>query len=43
MPLVGKLLKSCGAVFIRREWSGDDLYKTILEEYMATLLAQGSK
>jgi glycerol-3-phosphate O-acyltransferase len=43
MPVVGKLLKASGAVFIRREWGGDELYKTILEEYMATLLAQGSK
>lgn len=43
MPVVGKLLKSSGAVFIRREWGNDELYKTVLEEYMATLLAEGSK
>ncbi|KAI9486051.1 MAG: glycerol-3-phosphate acyltransferase [Benjaminiella poitrasii] len=41
MPIVGKLLKSSGAVFIRREWGNDELYKTVLEEYMATLLNQG--
>ncbi|KAL9553935.1 hypothetical protein MBANPS3_003051 [Mucor bainieri] len=41
MPVVGKLLKSSGAVFIRREWGNDELYKTVLEEYMATLLAEG--
>ncbi|KAG2190899.1 hypothetical protein INT46_006352 [Mucor plumbeus] len=41
MPVVGKLLKSSGAIFIRREWGNDELYKTVLEEYMATLLAQG--
>lgn len=43
MPVVGKLLKSSGAIFIRREWGNDELYKTVLEEYMAALLAQGSK
>jgi glycerol-3-phosphate O-acyltransferase len=43
MPVVGKLLKNAGAVYIRREWGGDKLYKTILEEYIATLLAEGSK
>ncbi|KAI8643609.1 hypothetical protein BD408DRAFT_414566 [Parasitella parasitica] len=41
MPIVGKILKSCGAIFIRREWGNDELYKTVLEEYMATLLSQG--
>ncbi|CAO0792927.1 unnamed protein product [Mucor circinelloides] len=41
MPVVGKLLKSSGAIFIRREWGNDELYKTVLEEYMATLLAEG--
>lgn len=43
MPIVGKLLKSSGAIFIRREWGGDELYKTILEEYMVTLLSKGCK
>ncbi|KAI8385656.1 hypothetical protein BD560DRAFT_383998 [Blakeslea trispora] len=41
MPVVGRLLKSAGAVYIRREWGGDELYKTVLEEYMATLLSEG--
>lgn len=43
MPIVGKLLKACGAVYIRREWGNDELYKTILEEYIVTLLNEGSK
>lgn len=43
MPMIGKLLKSSGAVYIRREWGDDLLYKTILDEYMATLLSEGSK
>ncbi|KAI7905108.1 uncharacterized protein BX663DRAFT_501774 [Cokeromyces recurvatus] len=41
MPIVGKILKSSGAVFIRREWGNDELYKTVLEEYIITLLSQG--
>ncbi|KAI8075673.1 glycerol-3-phosphate acyltransferase [Thamnidium elegans] len=41
MPVLGKLLKSSGAVFIRREWGNDELYKTILEEYISTILAEG--
>jgi glycerol-3-phosphate O-acyltransferase len=43
MPILGKILKSSGAVFIRREWGNDELYKTILEEYISTILAEGSK
>lgn len=43
MPVLGKLLKSVGAVFIRREWGNDELYKTILDEYIVTLLSKGSK
>ncbi|GAA5814739.1 hypothetical protein MFLAVUS_008241 [Mucor flavus] len=41
MPALGKLLKSSGAIFIRREWGNDELYKTILEEYISTILAEG--
>ncbi|KAI8371392.1 uncharacterized protein BYT42DRAFT_622292 [Radiomyces spectabilis] len=41
LPIVGKILKGCGAFYIRREWGDDVLYKTILEEYVATLLSQG--
>ncbi|CEG66153.1 hypothetical protein RMATCC62417_02786 [Rhizopus microsporus] len=41
MPVLGKLLKSVGAVFIRREWGNDELYKTILDEYIVTLLSKG--
>lgn len=43
LPLIGKILKSSGAVYIRREWGNDVMYKTILEEYIATLLAEGCK
>ncbi|KAI7891829.1 putative acyltransferase [Mucor mucedo] len=41
LPLIGKILKSSGAVYIRREWGNDIMYKTILEEYVATILAEG--
>lgn len=41
MPVVGTLLRGCGAFFIRREWGDDLLYKTVVEEYIATLLAGG--
>jgi len=41
MPVIGPLLRGSGAFFIRREWGDDLLYKTIVEEYIATLLAGG--
>lgn len=43
LPIVGKILKDCGAFFIKREWGNNTLYKTIMEEYIATLLAEGSE
>ncbi|ORZ18841.1 acyltransferase-domain-containing protein [Absidia repens] len=41
MPIVGNILRNAGAFFIRREWGDDLLYKTIMEEYLATLLSEG--
>jgi glycerol-3-phosphate O-acyltransferase len=41
MPVIGTLLRGSGAFFIRREWGDDLLYKSIVEEYIATLLAGG--
>ncbi|KAI7887357.1 putative acyltransferase [Lichtheimia hyalospora FSU 10163] len=41
LPLLGPFLKSCGAFFIKREWGGNGLYKTIMEEYITTLLLEG--
>ncbi|KAI8993177.1 hypothetical protein BDB01DRAFT_775443 [Pilobolus umbonatus] len=41
MPILGKILKSSGAIYIRREWGNDELYKTILEQYIVTLLSEG--
>lgn len=42
LPILGPFLKSCGAFFIKREWGGNGLYKTIMEEYITTLLLEGS-
>ncbi|KAI8150346.1 acyltransferase-domain-containing protein [Fennellomyces sp. T-0311] len=41
LPLLGPILKSSGAVYIRREWGDDQLYKTVLEEYISQLFARG--
>ncbi|KAI8071456.1 hypothetical protein BC940DRAFT_294491 [Gongronella butleri] len=41
MPVVGSVLKNAGAFYIRREWGGDTLYKTVLEEYTVKLLQEG--
>ena len=43
IPVLGSLLKSVGAVYIRREWGNDSMYKTVLEEYISVLLSRGSK
>ncbi|KAF7729552.1 hypothetical protein EC973_004227 [Apophysomyces ossiformis] len=43
LPIVGKVLRSCGAMFIRREWGDDTLYKTLMEEYIGVLLSEGRK
>ena len=42
MPVVGNFLKSCGAFFIKREWGANPLYKSVMEEYITTLLSEGS-
>ncbi|KAI8621112.1 acyltransferase-domain-containing protein [Chytriomyces sp. MP71] len=41
MPVVGHLLKHCGAFFIRRVWGDDLLYNTIMREYIEILLRKG--
>lgn len=43
IPVLGSLLKAVGAVYIRREWGNDVMYKTILDEYISVLLSRGSK
>ncbi|CDH56283.1 glycerol-3-phosphate acyltransferase protein [Lichtheimia corymbifera JMRC:FSU:9682] len=41
IPVLGSLLKAVGAVYIRREWGNDVMYKTILDEYISVLLSRG--
>ncbi|KAJ1568809.1 hypothetical protein HK405_013563 [Cladochytrium tenue] len=41
MPLVGSLLKHCGAFFIRRVWGDDPLYINVMREYIELLLTRG--
>ncbi|KAJ3229196.1 hypothetical protein HDU81_005563 [Chytriomyces hyalinus] len=41
MPVVGHVLKHCGAFFIRRVWGDDVLYNNIMKEYIEILLRRG--
>lgn len=38
---LGKIFRSCGAYFIKREFKGNVLYKTVLETYLKILLREG--
>lgn len=41
MPIIGPVLRKGGAFFIRRSFKGNELYSTVLFEYLATQLATG--
>lgn len=41
IPVVGGILKGCGAFFIRRVWGDDLMYKAVVDEYIETLLRKG--
>ncbi|KAF8978632.1 hypothetical protein BGZ46_006253 [Entomortierella lignicola] len=41
MPIVGNALKGAGAFFIRRSWADDQLYSSIVLEYVQELLEGG--
>ncbi len=41
MPVVGTLLRKCGAFFMRRTFRGNPLYSTVFHEYMYTLSSKG--
>ncbi|MDH5711310.1 MAG: 1-acyl-sn-glycerol-3-phosphate acyltransferase, partial [Gammaproteobacteria bacterium] len=41
MPIIGSILRGCGAFFIRRSFRGNELYSAVLFEYLAELLATG--
>jgi glycerol-3-phosphate O-acyltransferase len=42
MPLIGPILRGGGAFFIRRSFTGNELYSAVLFEYLARLIAMGS-
>lgn len=41
MPVVGTLLRRCGAFFHRRSFADDPLYTAVFKEYVETLLSMG--
>lgn len=41
MPVVGNVLRKGGAFFIRRSFSGDQLYPAVIKEYVEHLMASG--
>jgi glycerol-3-phosphate O-acyltransferase len=41
MPVVGKILRRCGAFFMRRSFRDDPLYKDVFNEYINYLLRSG--
>ena len=41
LPILGKLLRHCGAVFIRRSFRGDDLYRSLITHYLRLILMRG--
>jgi glycerol-3-phosphate O-acyltransferase len=42
MPVIGSILRGGGAFFIRRSFTGNELYSAVLFEYLARLVATGS-
>ncbi len=41
MPLIGSILRGGGAFFIRRSFKGNELYSTVMFEYIAELVSKG--
>lgn len=41
MPIIGSILRGGGAFFIRRSFKGNELYSTVMFEYIAELLSKG--
>lgn len=41
MPIIGSILRSGGAFFIRRSFKGNELYSTVMFEYVAELVSKG--
>lgn len=41
LPLVGAVLRRCGAFYLRRNVKGNPLYSTVFAEYLGQLIARG--
>jgi len=41
MPVIGSILRKGGAFFIRRSFKGNELYSTVMFEYLASLVSSG--
>lgn len=41
MPIIGSILRGGGAFFIRRSFKGNELYSTVMFEYVAELVSKG--
>ncbi len=41
MPVIGSILRKGGAFFIRRSFKGNQLYSTVMFEYLASLVSSG--
>ena len=41
MPVIGPILRGAGAFFIRRSFRGNELYSTVMFEYLAALISSG--
>ncbi|WP_291993272.1 glycerol-3-phosphate 1-O-acyltransferase PlsB [Candidatus Accumulibacter sp. ACC003] len=41
LPLIGALLRRCGAFFLRRSFKGEPLYAAVFDEYLHLMLARG--
>ncbi len=41
IPVVGRLLRKCGAFFIRRSFAGNALYTVVFMKYLAAIMARG--
>ena len=41
LPLVGQLLRRCGAFFLRRSFKGEPLYAAVFHEYLHLMLTRG--
>ena len=42
MPIIGSILRGGGAFFIRRSFRGNELYSTVMFEYLAKLVSMGT-